>query len=154
MFARFSRGFREVFGRFSGDFREVFARFSRGFRFQNIFVKGSGEQKKQKNNQFFACRGGPRPAAPPNRGPRGTQKLVRTVTAKNDGRKYFHDGQFSLAMYSDCPLDLADDRSNHHPRMIARAKIATALLTALASRFVYNLAFLIQSFSYPFVFVP
>ena len=70
-----NRGFREVFARFSRGFREVFARFSRGFRFQNIFVKGSGEQKKK---SIFACRGGPRgsrkknnfcvPRGPPPRG--------------------------------------------------------------------------------------
>ena len=57
--------------------------FSRGFRFQNIFVKGSGEQKKQKSNHFLRAAGAPaRPRAPPNRGPRGTQKLVRIVAVR------------------------------------------------------------------------
>ena len=46
-------------------FRKVFARFSRGFRFQNIFVKGSGEQKKNLIN-FCVPRGPPpRGAAEP-----------------------------------------------------------------------------------------
>ena len=62
-----------------GRFSQGFARFSRGFRFQNDFVKGSGEQKKN-FNQFLRAAGAPaRPRAPPNRGPRGTQKLVRTI---------------------------------------------------------------------------
>ena len=75
----FSRRFRKVFARFSQGFREVFARFSRGFRFQNIFVKGSGEQNK-KIYQFLRAAGAPAaPRAPPNRGPSGTQKLGRTI---------------------------------------------------------------------------
>ena len=50
---------------FSQGFREVFAGFSRGFRFQNIFVKGSGEQKKKIIN-FCVPRGPPpRGAAEP-----------------------------------------------------------------------------------------
>ena len=49
---------------FSQGFREVFAGFSRGFRFQNIFVKGSGEQK-QNSNQFLRAAGAP--AAPRRR---------------------------------------------------------------------------------------
>ena len=73
VFARFSRGFREVFARFSRGFREIFARFSLGFRkvfarfsLQNIFVKGSGEQKNKKIINFCVPRGPPpRGAAEP-----------------------------------------------------------------------------------------
>ena len=67
----------------SEAFRQVFARFSRGFRFKNIFVKGSREQKKIN----FCVPRGPPPAAPPNRGPRGTQKLVRTTLTSPSVRK-------------------------------------------------------------------
>ena len=43
---------------------------------------------ENKHISIFACRGGPRRTAPPNRGPRGTQKLVRTITTKNDDRNF------------------------------------------------------------------
>ena len=51
----------------------------------------------REKNQFLRAAGAPARGAA-DRGPRGTQKLVRTVrsvtvlAAKNDGQKCFHDG--------------------------------------------------------------
>ena len=73
------KGFREVFARFSPGFRQVFARFSRGFRFENIFVKGSGEQKKI---NFCVPRG-----PPPHRGRRrtGAPAVIAKIGKNRDG---------------------------------------------------------------------
>ena len=65
-------------------FREVFARLSLPKYFRERFRRA-----ENKINQFLRAAGAPAaPRAPPNRGPRGTQKLVRTKTAKNDGQKF------------------------------------------------------------------
>ena len=54
-----------------GGFREVFARLSLQKYFRERFARA------EKIN--FCVPRGPPPAAPPNRGPRGTQKLVGTI---------------------------------------------------------------------------
>ena len=78
----------ETFSGLLRGFHEVFARFSRGFRFQNIFVKGSGEQKKKLIN-FCVPRGPPpRGAAEPGPprhakiGKNGTQKSLHAAVIK------------------------------------------------------------------------
>ena len=93
---RRSRGFRKVSRKFSGVFWEVFGRFSQGFRegfrFQNIFVKGSGEPKPKNLINCCVPRGPPPHRAAEPGPPRSSQKLVRTIATggrrpKNDGER-------------------------------------------------------------------